>query len=320
MLPVSERHDLRSSRDHSCLTKQLSFDVSVTVLDDTNSDYSESEYQSTPAPRITRNHRTSTSTSDSRSSQSTPRVRARSRSPVSHRPVRRRRIAAEGLALRAILLERHWPDEGCSRCARLGIPCIKPSADSKGGKCRHCYERHRSCDCDWILKYDDVAALESRIVQMDLKDAELEVWGHKDVLGGPKDKCKDYSLATGFGKQRSAPNASPSVASGSRPPRRASGSSTGRASLTRLSAQIVPPSGSVSAVAPLQSQRLNIDEGANEQEQEQEQPTHADTSVEIEFAKAQLASGKELIGKSSLDYPAKRMLTMYIDSAIAVLK
>ncbi|CBQ72367.1 hypothetical protein sr13075 [Sporisorium reilianum SRZ2] len=105
-------------------------------------------------------------------------------------PLRKRQI-------REILIEMHWSDEGCSTCFVEGLECLPPRPDSQVEKCQECSRAGDSCDCRWLLENSKISAMLAELHDVAeitysprFEEAERKMYG--SLLGGPKDKRKDY--------------------------------------------------------------------------------------------------------------------------------
>ncbi|KAI3481866.1 hypothetical protein L1887_55515 [Cichorium endivia] len=92
-------------------------------------------------------------------------VQAGAQSRASH-------VTAETAAVRLLSMDRHWIDEGCLTCQSRGIDCKRPSANGRQIK----------------LKGVDLTRITPAFLA-----AEREVYKNVPELGGPMDRCKDYS-------------------------------------------------------------------------------------------------------------------------------
>ncbi|GAC75937.1 hypothetical protein PANT_19c00028 [Moesziomyces antarcticus T-34] len=120
-------------------------------------------------------------------------VQAGAQSRASH-------VTAETAAVRLLSMDRHWIDEGCLTCQSRGIDCKRPSANGRQIKCSLCSARSKPCSLGWILDMPRIMAMVQRLKGVDLTRitpaflaAEREVYKNVPELGGPMDRCKDYS-------------------------------------------------------------------------------------------------------------------------------
>lgn len=93
---------------------------------------------------------------------------------------------------RKLIVDRHGVE--CTSCKELDLECIDVPSP-RGYRCAACQQLKRSCDWGeaWVQNHRVHRYMDCLQHDCSLEEADLDVYGHLGILGGPLDKVKTYS-------------------------------------------------------------------------------------------------------------------------------